>query len=193
MKEGVMKQGLVVVLGVFLTACARGLSPEPLIVTSAPEIVLITTTPLPPVVVVVTATALPDTSTPAPNATPTPECRKASSVTFEEADQEIAVCGLIIDVGETACSSCPNEKISYLVLKGGMQIISYDWVFLRSFPYEGVCVRVEDKVEMLAGNPVFVFSTAEGYAGAACETGPEGVPVCDSGSYLEFLDQSKCY
>jgi len=177
-----------------VSACAQApASPEAQVVTSPPEVKVITTTPLPPVVIVVTATSIPATASPEPSASPTPVCRKSASMGAEDTGQTVSVCGLILDVGDIACSSCPNEKISYLVLKGGMQIISYDWVFLRSFPYEGSCVMVEDKVEMLAGSPVFVFSKADGYAGAACATGPGGVPVCEAGSYLDFVDQSMCY
>lgn len=192
-QEGVMKRVPAVILSLVLTACVPAAAPEPLVITSAPEIVVITTTPRPPVVVVVTATAPPEAEASEPSPSPTAACRKAASVTLEDAGQEIAVCGLIIDVGKTTCASCPHDKIFYLVLKGGMRIISYDWEFLSSFPYEGICTRVVDEVEELAGRPVFVLGMAEGYAGVACQTGPGGVPVCESGSYLEFVDQSMCY
>ena len=179
---------------VLLSACAQAPpSPEVVVVTSLPEIEVITATPLPPLVIVVTATPVAATASPEPSAFPTPVCRKSASVTAEDAGQSISVCGLILEVGETACSSCPNEKVSYLVLKGGMQIVSYDWIFLQSFPYEGICVQVEDTVELLAGRPVFVLGMADGYTGAACTTGAGGVPVCEEGSYLDPVDQSMCY
>ena len=189
-----MRRLLSLVPLLFLTGCAQASStPQIVVVTSPPEVKVITTTPLPPIVIVVTATPVATTVSPEPSASPTPVCRKSASVTAEDAGQTLRVCGLILDVGETACSSCPNEKFSYLVLRGGMQIVSYDWIFLRSFPYEGICVQVEDKVELLAGRPVFVLGKADGYAGAACTTGTGGVPVCEEGSYLDFVDQSMCY
>jgi len=189
-----MIRPLLAVSLVLLSACAQAPpSPEVILVTAPPKVEVITTTPMPPVVIVVTATPVATTASPEASASPTPVCRKSASVTAENAGQTLSVCGLILDVGETACSSCPNEKVSYLVLKGGMQIVSYDWIFLRSFPYEGICVQVKDTVELLAGRPVFVLGMADGYAGAACTTGAGGVPVCEQGSYLDPVDQSMCY
>jgi len=179
---------------VLLSACAQAPpSPEIVVVTSPPEIEVITTTPLAPVVIVVTATPAAATVSPEPSPSPTPVCRKPASVTADDSGQTLTVCGLIIEQGHTACEACPNDKVSYLVLRGGMQIISYDWLFASAFPYEGSCIQVEDEVEMLAGKPVFVFGKADGYAGAACTTGSGGVLACGEGTYFEFVDQTMCY
>jgi len=93
------------------------------------------------------------------------------------------------------CDSCPTDKVYYLILKGGYQLVSYDRAFFgeSGFSYEGTCVEVEDEVELLADRPVFVFSRVDGYGGSACTTGASGEISCDRDSYLAFVDPSMCY
>ena len=190
-----MRRALPVVL-LFLAACAPIPStPRIIVVTSPPEVKFITTTPAAPVVIVVTATPPPATALPILGASPTPTCVKSASLTAEEAGQALNVCGVIVDEGALPCDSCPNDKVYYLILKGGFQLVSYDMAFFgdSGFSYEGTCVEVDDEVELLAGRPVFVFSRADGYGVSACTTGAAGELVCSGDSYLTFVDPSMCY
>lgn len=68
-----------------------------------------------------------------------------------------------------------------MTFEGGFTVISYDWDF---FSYEGLCLTASDKVELLAGKPVFVYGSREGYAGSNCTRDAPGTLTCESGDYF---------
>ena len=131
------------------------------------------------------------TSTPIPTRQPTktPVCMSADKVTSQDEGKTIVVCGRVIREGELNCPSCEHGVYSYLYFEGGFNIISYEWNFSSSMV--GLCIMASDKVELLAGNPVFVFGSAEGYAGSTCTWDADGTKRCASGDYFRAGDECK--
>jgi len=115
-------------------------------------------------------------------------CRNPNSVVPEEEGDVVDVCGRVTNFGEIECESCPLGYYSFIKLDRGFQIISYDWIF--SFAWLGDCMAVSDEVELLGGEPVFVFGKGEGYSGTECTTDLQGELVCDGGYY--FQDYFSC-
>jgi hypothetical protein len=115
-------------------------------------------------------------------------CRNPSSVTLDEEDEIIEVCGRVTNFGDIDCETCPQGFYSFIKLDQKFQIVSYDWRF--SFAWLGDCMRVSDVVEILGDVPVFVFDKGEGYAGTECITDAQGELVCDGGYY--FQDYFEC-
>ena len=166
---------LIATLGCGGLLAAPSPTPEPT-PTSPP-----TDTPIP------TATPRPS-STPRPRstATPTPPpCLNGSQVTLDDVGKTIVVCGRVVDEGELDCPSCAYGAYSYLVLKGGFNIISYYWNFIS---YDNACLIVSDKVEQLGTKPIFVYGASEGYAGSECTHNSDGSLSCAQGDYFQDYD-----
>jgi len=115
-------------------------------------------------------------------------CRNPNSVTIDEEDEIVEVCGRVTNFGDIDCEACPLGFYSFIKLDQKFQIVSYDWKF--SFAWLGDCMRVSDVVENLGDEPVFVFDKGEGYAGTECITDAQGELVCDGGFY--FQDYFDC-
>jgi len=130
-------------------------------------------------------------STPRPTRRPTltPACLSPDKVTTQDKGKTVVVCGRIIAEGEWNCPTCEYGVYSYLTLQGGFNIISYDWDFSGSMV--GNCIMVSDKVELLAGKPVFVFSSGEGYAGSECSRSADGTLYCEFGDYFRGYNSCK--
>jgi hypothetical protein len=124
-------------------------------------------------------------STPRPTATRKPSCISPGDVTVADEGKLVEVCGTIVDEGEVECDACAYGYYSYLTFNGGFTIISYYWDFSS---YEGACLMASDRVELLGGHPIFVYGTAEGYAGSACVRGAGDSITCDSGEYFRSYD-----
>jgi len=142
-----------------------------------------TSTPLP------TATPHP-TATPRPRATFTPQsppCLNPSQVSLKDVGKTVVVCGLVVEEGELPCPSCAYGAYSYMVLKGGFNIISYHWNFVS---YDNICLMASDKVEQLGTKPIFVYGASEGYAGSECTRESDGSLTCAQGDY--FLPYDGC-
>jgi hypothetical protein len=128
------------------------------------------------------------TATPRPRATFTPQpppCLDPSQVSLEDVGKTVVVCGLVVEEGELPCPSCAYGAYSYMVLKGGFNIISYHWNFVS---YDNICLMASDKVEQLGTKPIFVYGASEGYAGSECTRESDGSLTCAQGAYFLAYD-----
>jgi hypothetical protein len=117
--------------------------------------------------------------------TPEPPCLSPDQVTTDDVGKVVEICGVIVGEGEIECEACAYGYYSYLTFKGGFTIISYAWDFSS---YEGACVMAADTVEFLGGHPIFVYGSAEGYAGSSCVRDSNGTLTCASGDYFRFFE-----
>jgi len=130
------------------------------------------------------------TSTPRPRPTATPSgplCLDPAEVSLDDVGKTVVICGPVVEEGEIECANCPYGAYSYLVFKGGFNVISYYWNFIS---YDNACLVASDKVEQLGSNPVFIYGAAEGFAGSECTRDSSGNLTCEQGNY--FLNWDGC-
>jgi hypothetical protein len=113
------------------------------------------------------------------------DCQDPGSITIEDEGEIIAVCGEVTNYGDIDCASCPKKFYSFVKLDGQFQVISYDWPFTISWLER--CLRVEDEVQILGENPVFLFGKGDGYVDTECVIDPYGELVCE-GKYFQYYD-----
>lgn len=180
MKSSVLAiSSLLVVFVLATTACSGIAAPQP---TYTPYP---TNTPYP--------TQVPPTVTPQPTATPEPpatfepttgpSCMSPGAVTVLDKGKKVTVCGKIVDAGERTCPSCTFGRYWYVSLEGGVDIISYDWTMPQS--WIGLCLKVSDTVETLAGRPVFTVTSGEIMTGSKC-TYTNGQMFCSGVGYFQW-------
>lgn len=111
-------------------------------------------------------------------------CRNPNSVTLDEEDDEITVCGKVTNFGDIECDSCPNKFYSYIKLDGKFQIISYNYHFSFAFLHD--CILVQDNVEVLGDGAVFQYNDGE-----ECALNEEGELICEESAYFQQYDACK--
>jgi hypothetical protein len=112
-------------------------------------------------------------------------CKDPASITIEDEGKVVAVCGEITNYGDRECETCPKKYISFIRLDDSFQVMSYDWQF--TFSWLGICLRVEDEVEILGDKPVFTFGKADGYIDTECSIDLVGELICE-GEYFQYYD-----
>lgn len=128
-------------------------------------------------------------ASPSEESSPQSSCMTPGSVSEQDADNLIEVCGEITNWGNVPCPNCALGGYSYLTLDRSFTIISYEWLFNNE--WIGDCIRVSDTVEMLGNDPVFVYGKGEGYAGSDCTTGVNGQMTCSQGDYFGYYSGCK--
>jgi hypothetical protein len=113
------------------------------------------------------------------------DCSDPASITLEDEGKTVAVCGKITNYGDIDCETCPKKFYSFIKLDGSFKIASYDWPF--TFSWLGRCLRVEDEVQILGENPVFVFGKGDGYVDTECVFDLQGELVCE-GEYFQYYE-----
>jgi hypothetical protein len=103
----------------------------------------------------------------------------------DDVGKTIVVCGQVVEEGEAPCPTCPYGAYSYLVLKGGFNVISYYWNFVS---YDNACLVASDKVEQMGAKPIFVYGASEGFAGSECTRESDGSLTCAQGDYFQGYD-----
>ena len=105
-------------------------------------------------------------------------CRNPNSVIPDEEGDTITVCGTVTNFGEFDCETCPGGFYSFIKLDGGFQVISYNYHF--SFAFRDECIAIEDKVEVLGDEAVFLYNN-----GDECTLNDEDVLVCEENTYFQ--------
>ncbi|MCJ7733042.1 MAG: hypothetical protein MUP11_00710 [Anaerolineales bacterium] len=142
----------------------------------------ITSTPNPGVIIITPDdTDIPATATQRTYAT---GCRNPNSVTIDEVEDNVEVCGKVTNFGVIECQSCLLGFYSFLKLDGKFQVISYDQHF--SFTWLGKCLRISDDVEILGEVPIFQFRKGD----SECSKDTHGELVCKDDNY--FKDYFDC-
>lgn len=109
-------------------------------------------------------------------------CRNPLTITADEEDDKVEVCGQITNFGVKDCKTCPLGYYSFVKLEDKFQIVSYEWRFTHAWLDK--CVRVEDTVQLLADSPTFVFNSGEGCIGD-CVHDFHGGLIDDNGVYFQ--------
>ncbi|NQS90973.1 MAG: hypothetical protein HQ574_01070, partial [Chloroflexi bacterium] len=144
---------------------------------SGGDIDKITSTPNPALIVLAPEdTDIPATATPRTYAT---GCRNPNSVTIDEEEDTVEVCGKVTNFGVIECESCPLGFYSFIKLDGKFQIVSYDQHF--SITWLGKCMRISDKVEILGEYPVFQLRKSD----SECTIDAQGELVCEDDFYFK--------
>lgn len=111
--------------------------------------------------------------------------RTPASVSVDDVGKTIVVCGLVVEEGKAPCPSCPYGTYSYLVLKGGFNIISYYWNFVS---YDNACLGGLRQSRADGSQPFFVYGAGEGYFGSECTRQSDGSLACVQGDYFQGYD-----